>query len=234
MVFINYVIKYINAFFQLIGMQTNDFIKVTYSAKIKESGQEFDATGDKIIPIIIRPDFLIKGLEEALLEMNVNEKKTIEIPPEKAFGPRDPKLIRLVPMTEFRKHNTDPQPGMFIQADNLRGRVLSVSGGRVKVDFNNPLAGKTLIYDIEIKGKIENKEEKIKALFEIYTTADKEKIKISSMNEREVEIEIPPLVNSLYKKKIADDIIKILNFEKVKFAEVFEKAKDDIKDQPVK
>jgi len=83
-----------------------------------------------------------------------------------------------------------------------------------------------LIYDIEIKGKIENKEDKIKALFEIYTTADKEKIKISSMNDKEVEIEIPPLVNSLYKKKIADDIIKILNFEKVKFAEVFEKAKE--------
>ena len=83
-----------------------------------------------------------------------------------------------------------------------------------------------MIYDIEIKGKIENKEDKIKALFEIYTTADKEKIKISSMNDKEVEIEIPPLVNSLYKKKIADDIIKILNFEKVKFAEVFEKAKE--------
>ena len=212
-------------------MKTNDFISVSYSAKIKETGQEFDKTGDKDISIIVRPDFLIKGLEEALLEMNVNEKKTIEIPPEKAFGDRNPKLIRLVPISEFRKHNTDPEPGMFIQADNMRGKVLSVSGGRVKVDFNNPLAGKTLIYDIEIKGKLENTEDKVKALFEIYIADNKEKIKVNMINDKEVEIEIPPLINSLYKKKIADDIIKILNFEKVKFSEIFEKPKEEFKNQ---
>ena len=194
-------------------MQTNDFIKIVYSAKIKETGQEFDKTGDKSIPVIVKPGFIIKGLEEALLEMNVNEKKRIEIPPEKAFGTRDPKLVRLVPISEFRKHNTKPQPGMFIQADNMRGRVLSASGGRVKVDFNNPLAGKTLIYDIDIKEKIESVEDKIKI----------------NIKEKEVEVEIPPLVNSLFKKRIADDIIKILNFEKVKFVEVFEKPKEEVK-----
>ena len=209
-------------------MKANDFIRVVYSAKIKETGQEFDKTGDKSIPVIVKPDFVIKGLEEALLEMNINERKTIEIPPEKAFGTRDPKLVRLVPISEFRKHNTKPQPGMFIQADNMRGRVLSASGGRVRVDFNNPLAGKTLIYDIEIKEKIESVEDKIKILFEIYRAADKNKINVN-VKEKEVEVEIPPLVNSLFKKKIADDIIKILNFEKVKYVEVFEKPKEENK-----
>ena len=209
-------------------MQTNDFIRVVYLAKIKETGQEFDKTDDKSIPVIVKPGFLIKGLEEVLLGMNVNERKTVEIPPEKAFGDRNPKLIRLVPISEFRKHNTKPQPGMFVQADNIRGRVLSVSGGRVKVDFNNPLAGKTLIYEIEIKEKIENVEDKIKVLFEIYRAANKDKIKVI-VKEKEVEIEVPPLVNSLFKKKIADDIIKILNFEKVKYVEVFEKLKEEVK-----
>jgi len=209
-------------------MQTNDFIRVVYLAKIKETGQEFDKTDDKSIPVIVKPGFLIKGLEEVLLGMNVNERKTVEIPPEKAFGDRNPKLIRLVPISEFRKHNTKPQPGMFVKADNIRGRVLSVSGGRVKVDFNNPLAGKTLIYEIEIKEKIENVEDKIKVLFEIYRAANKDKIKVI-VKEKEVEIEVPPLVNSLFKKKIADDIIKILNFEKVKYVEVFEKLKEEVK-----
>jgi len=211
-------------------MQTNDFIRVVYLAKIKETGQEFDKTGDKSAPIIVKPGFIIKGLEEALLEMNANERKTIEIPPEKAFGARDPKLVRLIPISEFRKHNTKPQPGMFVKADNIRGRVLSVSGGRVKVDFNNPLAGKTLIYEIEIKEKIENVEDKIKVLFEIYRAANKDKIKVI-VKEKEVEIEVPPLVNSLFKKKIADDIIKILNFEKVKYIEVFEKPKEETKSE---
>ncbi|OGI12240.1 hypothetical protein A3K64_02845 [Candidatus Micrarchaeota archaeon RBG_16_36_9] len=208
-------------------MQINDFIRVSYSAKIKETGQEFDKTDDKSVPIIIKPGFLLKGLEEALLEMNVNEKKIIEIPPEKAFGERDSKLMRLIPISEFRKHSTDPEPGMFFQADNMRGKVLSVSGGRVKVDFNNPLAGKTLIYDLEIKEKIESIDDKIRVLFEIYGVADKEKIKAKVISEKEIEIEIPPLINSLYKKKIADEIIKTLKFERVKFAEVFEKPKED-------
>lgn len=210
-------------------MKINDFITVVYTAKIKETGQEFDKTGDKAVSVIVRPDFLIKGLEEALLEMNVNERKTIEIPPEKAFGARDPKLIRLIPISEFRKHDTKPTPGMFVQADNMRGKVLSVSGGRVKVDFNNPLAGKTLVYDIEIKEKFDKTEDKIKSLFNIYVETDKNKIKVNIINEKEVEVDIPPLINSLYKKKIADDIIKILNFEKVKFAEVFEKSKEETK-----
>jgi FKBP-type peptidyl-prolyl cis-trans isomerase 2 len=203
-------------------MQTNDFIRVIYTAKIKETGQELDKTGDIAVPVIVKSDFIIKGLEEALLGMNVNEKKTVEIPPEKAFGIRNPKLIKLLPISEFRKHDTKPQPGMFVQADNMRGRVLSVSGGRVRVDFNNPLAGKTLIYDIEIKEKIEKVENKIKALFEIYRTSDKDKINVN-VKEKEIEIEIPPMINSLFKKKIADDIMNILNFEKVKFVEVFKK-----------
>ncbi len=209
-------------------MQTNDFIRVVYLAKIKETGQEFDKTGNKSAPVILKPGFIIKGLEEALLEMNVNEKKTIEIPPEKAFGIRDPKLVRLVPIAEFRKHNTKPQPGMFIQADNMRGRVLSVSGGRVRVDFNNPLAGKTLVYEIEIKEKIEKVEDKIKTFFEIYRAADKDKIKIN-VKEKEIEIEIPPLINSLFKRRIANDIMEILKFEKVKYVEVFEKPKEEEK-----
>ena len=207
-------------------MQINDFIRVSYSAKIKETGQEFDKTGDNSVPIIIRPGFLLKGLEEALLEMNVNEKKIIEMPPEKAFGDRDPKLVRLIPTAEFKKHNTDPEPGMFFQADNMRGRVLSVSGGRVKVDFNNPLAGKTLIYDLEIKERIENLEDKIRVFFEMYGITEKEKIKSKAISEKEIEIDIPPLINSLYKKKIADEIMNTFKFERVKFAEVFEKPKE--------
>ena len=208
-------------------MQINDFVRVSYSAKIKETGQEFDKTPDKSVPIVIKPGFLLKGLEEALLEMNANEKKTIEIPPEKAFGNRDPKLLSLIPISEFRKHDTKPEPGMFFQADNMRGRVLSVSGGRVQVDFNNPLAGKTLVYDLEVKEIIENVEEKVRALFEIFGITDHEKIKTKVISEKEIEIEIPPLINSLYKKKIADDIMKTLKFDKVKFAEVFEKPKED-------
>ena len=207
-------------------MQTNDFIYVTYTGKIKEAGIEFDRTGDKPAPLIVRTGFLLRGLEEAILGMNVKEKKSIEITPDKAFGDRNQKLIRLIPVSEFRKHDTQPKPGMIFNADNMRGRVLTVSGGRVEVDFNHPLAGKTLVYDIEIIEKVENIEDKIKMIFQMYNVDDKDKIKVSPVNGKEIEISIPPLINSLYKKKIADDIMQILGFEKVKFSEVFEKPKE--------
>lgn len=207
-------------------MQTNDFVIINYSGKIKETSLEFDK-GENL-PIIVGVGYTLKGIDNALLEMQVGDKKTVEIAPELGFGNRDEKLIRLVPLTEFKKHKTDPFPGMVVEADNLRGRVLSVSGGRVKVDFNHPLSGKTLIYDLEIKGKLEDMEEKIKAIIKIYTNAD-EKIKIA-VKEKEIEIELPPFVNSLYKKKIATDIMKFLDFDKVKFVESFEKPKEEVKE----
>jgi FKBP-type peptidyl-prolyl cis-trans isomerase 2 len=206
-------------------MQTNDFVIVNYSGKIRESSLEFDK-GENL-PIIVGVNYTLKGIDKALLVMQVGDKKTIEILPEDGFGNRNERLIRLVPLAEFKKHNTDPIPGMVVEADNMKGKVMSVSGGRVKVDFNHPLAGKTLIYDLEIKQKLEDIESKVKALVKMYTNMD-EKVNIATF-EKDIEIELPPLINSLYKKKIADDVMKFLGFEKVKFVEIFEKPKEEIK-----
>jgi hypothetical protein len=142
-------------------------------------------------------------------------------------------LIKIVPETEFRKHGTKPYPGMFITADNLRGRVLSVSSGRVKVDFNHPLAGKTLVYNVEVKEKVENIEDKIKAISQFYTTVTADKVSVK-VNGNEAEVVLPPAVHSVYKKKIADDCIKYCGLENVKFVEVFGKAKEEPAKEPEK
>ena len=205
-------------------MQDNDFIKVDYSGKIKESGKSL---GDvKNAPLIVGAGYVIKGVDEALKQMNVGEKKTIEVPSDKGFGKRNLKLIKLISESEFRKRDKKPQIGMIVDIGNLRGRVISVSGGRVRVDFNHPLAGKTLVYDIEIKEKIEKSEEKIKAIAEVYSGVSKIEVTIK---EKETEVKVPPFVNSLIKKKIADDVMKFLDIEKVKFVEVFEKIKEEVK-----
>ena len=208
-------------------MQTNDFVKINYSGKIKETGIEFDKGED--VPIIVGINFTLKGIDKALLEMNVGDRKTIELAPENAFGNRDTRLVKLVPLAEFKKHDTKPYPGMIVNADNAQGRVLSVSGGRVRVDFNHPLAGKTLIYDLEVKEIIKSMEEKIKSIIKIYTRLEENKIK-TLVKGKEVDVEVPPLINSLYKKKIADDVMKILGFEKVNFVESFEKPKEEVKE----
>ena len=204
-------------------MQQNDFVRMTYSGKLKDTNQVFDQGED--VPIVVGVEYVMKGVDEALLDMNVGDKRTIEIAPQKGFGNRDPDLVKMMPLSEFKKHGQDPRPGMIFEADQYRGRVLSVSGGRVQVDFNHPLAGKILIYDLEINAKIENPEEKVKAMVEYYARTKVEKAEIK-INDKEVEIIIPPILNVLYRKKVADDCMRFLGLEKVKFAEVFEKPKE--------
>jgi len=104
--------------------------------------------------------------------------------------------------------------------------VLSVSSGRITIDFNHPLAGKHLIFKVKIKEKIEKLEEKIMAVMIFHGRVPKEKIHIH-VKEKETEIELPPFViDPLFRKKAADDIIKYIGMDKVKYLEVFEKPKE--------
>ncbi len=202
-------------------MQKFDFIKVAYIAKIKEEGRVFDNT-EAILPI--GAGFVIKGLDEALLGMNVGEKKTVEIPPEKAFGERIKDLVKLVPESEFKKHNVNVKPGMAVDADNARGRVLSVASGRVTVDFNHPLAGKVLVYEVDVKEKVENLQEKVESVVSFFGGIPKGSLAVKESG-KELEITMPPIMHPVYKKKISDVCFAILGFEKVKFSEIFEKPK---------
>lgn len=204
------------------GMQTGDFIRLAYTGKIKETGQVFDSA--ESASVIVGAGYILPSLDAELSDILVGQKKTVELAPEKAFGPRDTKLVRTVPETEFRRHNTKPVPGMPIEADNMRGRVMSVASGRVTIDFNHPLAGKVLVFDVEVKSKIEKLDEKIKAIAEFYSRMPGEAIGVH-VKGTETELEVPPTVHAVFKKKIADDIMKWLDLTKVKFVEVFEKPK---------
>jgi len=203
-------------------MQKNDFVRISYSGKVKETSQEFDS-GE--VPVVIGAKFMLPGIDETLEQMQVGEKKTVEVAPEKGFGARDQKYIKLVPVSQFRKNNMDPYPGMIVSADNAHGRVLSVNSGRVRVDFNHPLAGKVLVYDVEIKSKIEDAGEKIKSLVEFYTKLPANKITVE-IRGNEAEITVPPMVSPVYKKKIADDARAYAGIEKTKFSEVYGKGEE--------
>ncbi|MBL7169977.1 MAG: FKBP-type peptidyl-prolyl cis-trans isomerase [Candidatus Aenigmarchaeota archaeon] len=218
-------------------MKEGDFIRIDYVGRIKESGVIFDLTSEETakkeniynpqvkygpIPVIIGSKFLIKGLENTLKEMKVGEKKHLILKPDQAFGTRSEKLIKLIPESEFTKQNMVPYQGMAVNIKNLQGRVMSVSGGRVKVDFNHPLAGKELEYDIEIIEEITKREEKVKSILEFfYKTTGKEK---ASFDGKVIELTIDPI--SDLPKKAKDEIAKtvvtwIKNIKKVKFIEEY-------------
>jgi FKBP-type peptidyl-prolyl cis-trans isomerase 2 len=96
--------------------------------------------------------------------MTVGEKKTVKGEPEKAYGKRNPSNIKLVPAKVFKSQKINPVPGMPVEVDGMRGRIQTVAGGRVRVDFNHELSGKTLVFDVELVEKAKDNKEKAEYL----------------------------------------------------------------------
>lgn len=224
-------------------MKEGDFVRIDYVGKIKESGQIFDLTNEEIakkeevhnpnvnygpLPAIIGSKFLIKGLDKTLREMKVGEKKHIVLGPEDTFGQRSEKMIKLIPESEFTKQDMVPYQGMPVRIKNLQGRVLSVSGGRVKVDFNHPLAGKELEYDIEIKEKITKKDEQVKSILEFfYKPTGKETVEIKD-DTAEIAVDPKSDLPKKVKDKISETIVKwVDDLKKIRFIEEYSPSMSD-------
>lgn len=162
-----------------MSLQKNDFIVLDYVAKVKETGEIFDTTfeetakkehlykeGDIFEPrlIVIGENWVLKPLDESLTTMEVGKPSVVEIPPEKAFGQRDPEKVKRVPLRQLLAKEITPSVGMRIEYGGKSATVRAIGAGRVLLDFNPPLAGKTLVYEVTVKKKLETAEEKIAAL----------------------------------------------------------------------
>ena len=160
-------------------VKKRDFIRLEYTTTIKETGELFDTTleeaakNGKIFKenriyepmlVVVGEGWVLKGLDDSLVGLEVGKETTIEIAPEQGFGLRDPDKIRLIPTRRLKKKNITPYPGAQVELEGRLGIVRSVGAGRVQVDFNPPLAGKTLIYQLTIKEVISRQKEKAKAL----------------------------------------------------------------------
>ena len=200
-------------------IKKNDFIEIEFTGKAND--KVFDTTNKKeaeqmnseidiknIKPIIISVgnQMLLKGFDEELEGKEINKKYSIHILPEKAFGKRDPSMIKTIPMRVFKEKNINPIPGMALQLDNYIAKVLSVSGGRVIVDFNNPLAGKEIDYDFKIIKKIDNTSDKINALQDFFFKQRFE-FNIDEKNKKVIfnDEKIKPLVK-MFNQKFKDMI----------------------------
>lgn len=216
-------------------MKTGDFISIDYIGRVKESGEIFDVTTEKDaksagvynpkisyrpVNIVVGGDFTIKGLDEALKEMKLGEKKKVIVPPEKGFGNRSPSMIRPIPLSNFKNQKIDPTPGSWVNVNGVRGKILSADGGRIRVDFNHPLAGKSLEYEVEIKKQITSASEKVKAIVGFMTGED-EKIDVKVL-EKSADISTKFDLSGEAKKKIAELVTKwVEGIEKVRFIDEY-------------
>ena len=159
-----------------MATKTGDFLLLNYTLKVKESGETVDTTFDNVAKdaeihredaaygpkfVILGEGWLPKGLEDSLVGLDAGKQTTIELPPEKGYGTRDPGRMRLVSLRRFREKGIDPAPGAQVEFEGRPAVVRAVGAGRVQVDYNHPLAGRTLIYEVSIERVLEDENEKI-------------------------------------------------------------------------
>ena len=221
-------------------MQKGDFAEIEYVGRIKESGDVFDLTDESLakekkiynknykygpITVVIGANQVLPGLDEQLQKSEPGTKATFEVSPEKAFGERNPELLKTFQMSEFRKQNVLPVVGQFITFQNgAKGKIISISSGRVKVDFNHPLAGKALEYDLKINRKVSSVDEQIDRVITFYVGSN---IKIEKkIDSGKIQLIVPGEISlpAQLKKAIADDITKyVKDLVEVNFVEAFKK-----------
>jgi len=239
-----------------MAVKEGDFIRINYTGKVQETGEIFDTTGEEIaeeaglktenkifgaIPIAVGVGHVLKGLDKGLVGMEVGEKKTVEIAPEDGFGLRDPKLLQLIAMREFQKQKMKPHVGMTITMEGQPGKIRSISGGRVTVDFNHEFAGKTLVYDVEVEKIIQDDLEKVHGIIELHypnpnMKPEDHEVKIEDGKIMIYLSEMAKFDNKITNAKfrIARDIWDNMGINRVEFVDVFEKKvaeeKEDVEE----
>jgi FKBP-type peptidyl-prolyl cis-trans isomerase 2 len=207
-------------------LEKGDFIEIEFSATLKD-GQLVDTTKkeeakkaglkeDSIKPLIIclGNDMLIPGLEEDVLNKELGKDFSVEVKAEKAFGKRHPQLIQMVSVKNFHEQKINPEKGMQFSLDGRMATILSNSGGRVLLDFNNPLAGKEIIYNYKILRKVDKKEEQLDAMQEFFFKRKFDSKLEGDSAKIKVDKEFFPLFEIM--KKRFEDILKIkIDLEKV-------------------
>ena len=209
------------------------FLEIDYTGKIKD-GMVFDTTildvaknnelfeKDKLyrpVRLCVGRGHVIKGLDVSLEGKDIGEEYSIEISPDDAFGKRSAGLIKLVPLSQFKKSDINPSPGLSVQINDTIGVIKNVSGGRVLVDFNNPLSGKDVIYDVKVVKEIEKTQEKIECILQNRLGLKTEGIEFDDGKAKIiVKYNLPPQVIELVSKEIKECIndVKEILFEEKK------------------
>lgn len=160
----------------MTSVAKGDFVELSYTGYV--NGEVFDSNRDvdlkKLNPqakvektfLIIGEGMVVQGLDKALEGKSIGEENTLSLSAKEAFGPRNPSLIRPIPLKIFTERKVVPRPGMSLVLDNNIVQIRAVSGARVIADFNNPLAGKDVTYSFRVVTKVDDIAEKTRIFFE--------------------------------------------------------------------
>ena len=225
-----------------MALQKGEFILIDYVAKVKETNEVFDTTSEETAKkehlykegeiyepklVVIGEGWVLKALDESLTTMEVGKPASVEISPEKAFGERDPEKVKRVSLKQLTARGITPNLGMRVEYGGKMAVVRTMGAGRVLLDFNPPLAGKTLVYEVTIQKKFETKTEKIAGLIHRRIPVVEEAKFKFALRAKTVNVEMPE--EAFYiegiqvaKRGVALDIQRFFpEITAVKFVETF-------------
>lgn len=136
------------------SVKSGDTVRVHYHGKLT-SGETFDSSeGRDPLEFTAGGGQVIKGFDDAVLDMNPGDKKTVHIPVDQAYGQRSEEMMMEYPKSDFPDDMT-PEAGQELQMSDNAGNIFPVVITEVKedtvvLDANHPLAGQDLIFDIEL------------------------------------------------------------------------------------
>jgi len=225
-------------------MEKNDVVYMEYDVWVKESNELVETTHEELakkeklydekikykpVPVVVGVGRVIKGLDNSLLNAEVGKEYDVEILPSEAYGERDPKLVEIFSMHEFRRRKITPEVGAEVNLKDKTGIITSVTSGRVRVDFNKRFAGRTLRYRYRIVKKAEN-DEKINAIIDMhYGNAKGFEVKTDG---NEVMIKLPDECKydqrwPLAKYGIVSDLREYAKINRIKFVEEYVKKENE-------
>jgi len=133
-----------------------DKVRVHYTGSL-DDGTVFDSSREKTpLEFTIGNGEIIPGVENAVIGMSEGEEKKVTIPPEQGYGTRNEQAVMEISKDQL-PNDVEPQVGMVLEGgtrdgSTVRLRVTAVKEDSLTVDANHPLAGKTLVFDIELVG----------------------------------------------------------------------------------
>ncbi|MHB1922753.1 MAG: FKBP-type peptidyl-prolyl cis-trans isomerase [Chitinophagaceae bacterium] len=136
------------------SVKNGDTVRVHYEGKLT-NGKTFDSSkGRSPLEFEVGSGAVIKGFDDAVINMKIGDKKTVHIEADHAYGPRNEELIMDFPKINLPE-DLSPEVGMELQMSNPEGQVFpvvitAVGLENITLDANPPLAGETLVFDIEL------------------------------------------------------------------------------------
>jgi len=212
----------VGPFLDIMKTKKGDFIELDFTARVK-GGNVFDTTKeeeakkaglflenkkDKFKPInlCIGESMTLKGIDTVLVDKEVGKEYEIELGPKDAFGIRNTELIKTVPLSAFKEM---PAKGIFVNVNGLAAKVITITSGRALLDFNNPLAGRYIIYRIKINKIIKDNSKKIQTISNIFNIEIAD-IKIEG---KEARVKIKNKKEKDILEKFKNKVKELLNLE---------------------